>query len=299
MLAGSAVVPRLLMTWAPDYVPPTDAPGRPGWAPCNKATPAGARAVVYEHASRGGRGIVAVCDFGSATGVPHPTFRYAGWSQLTLLEDPVPRERLLADPILASVFGMLKGPPRRLSEDQGRALCALIGDVPEFKFPRAPTARERRTVMRDPWRPGGGDGGWVTEAEIENAIAAHGSAWRKLGFVSAPRTQVAINPRDRPDLLGEDVVGEIKLKATASDVAQLQRYTGWLDSHKPLRDSRWRGLLITGAAHAHPALLGAVERADHPIELWSVTRRRGVLGPRVNQLALHAAMTRLAGRRRS
>jgi len=51
--------PAMLMTWAPDYVPSTDEARDPGWIPCNKATPPDARGVVYEHTTKGGRGIVA------------------------------------------------------------------------------------------------------------------------------------------------------------------------------------------------------------------------------------------------
>ena len=282
--------PAMLMTWAPDYVPSTDEARDPGWIPCNKATPPDARGVVYEHTTKGGRGIVAVCDFGSSTGVPHPTFRYAGWAALTLLECPISRERLLADPILAPTFRNLQGPPRPLAVEQGHALQHLIGDGPPRRVPRPPTAKERRSVLTDPWRPDGVLGEWVTEAEMENHIASDPRAWRMLGFSSQPTTQHPLNRKDRPDLLGEDVVAEIKLKANANDIRQLHRYMHWLDANDPLPDGRdWRGLLITNADRADPALLAAVVAARPAVELWSCQRRLTRKGLRIRGLAATSA----------
>ena len=228
---------------------------------------------------------MAVCDFGGATGVPHPTFRYAGWAQLSMLQQPVSRESLLADPVLEAAFRNIQGPPRPLTAEQGAALQRLIGDGPPRRTPRPPTWKQRRSALTNPWRPGGFHGDWVNEAEIENHIAADPRTWRRLGFLNEPMTQKWLNPRDRPDLCGVGVVAEIKLKAAATDIAQLQRYMRSLDEHPQLGAlTRCRGLLITGHDRANPSLLAAVAEAAIPVELWSVCRGSGRSGARVRLL---------------
>jgi hypothetical protein len=92
--------------------------------------------------------------------------------------------------------------------------------------------------------------------------------WDKIGFPSAPRPQVRISPHDRPDLLADGVVGEVKRQITPKDIKQVERYLTELERSSPQVDG-WRAVLIH-AGELTPAVIAAAEESarSRQIEIW-------------------------------
>ncbi len=229
------VAPALITAWYPEHVPPYGTPSEAGWAPCLKATLPGERGIVWEPPGKGGRGIVGVLDFGEPTSVVHKTFRYAGWSELTLLDPPIDPDAIDAEiRPLFSFQGTVRGIPLEVRS----RVHSLLPSVP-VRIPPPAHARERRTMDKRPWRRA--HGRWEKEMEIELHIARRKRAWQRLFFREAPQRQRGINPKDRPDLYAPGVVAEIKLRASANDVDQIERYLRALGADEP-RSPKWTGV---------------------------------------------------------
>lgn len=227
-----------------------------------KDTETGARQVVWEGGSK--RGIIAVVDF--ALPVVRVAGIYYAWGATTMLPEPVDHDALRRVPILAErFFGSgryaLAGRAKRLPPDVARAIDRLAGGLPPQQMPEgdptnAPTDRWFGSIDIEP------------ESYFESAMLASSALQRELGFASAPDPQVTISPRDRPDLLGEGIVGEVKRRVVPKDIGQLERYLDELERSRQ-RPGGWRGVLIH-AGELSPAVVARAEKNARraQIEIW-------------------------------
>lgn len=259
---GTAPLPTQICTWMHGHIL-GDADDQGQFLYALKDTQPGDRQVVWEGGSE--RGIVAVVDFIEPVGLGVAGIYYA-WGASTSLENPVSHDALRAVPLLAErFFGSgrysLQGRAKRLSVDVAESIDSLAGGLPRPQIPTgdpadAPTNRWFGAIGLDP------------ESVFETAVLASSKLWRTIGFPSAPSPQVPISPRDRPDLLADGVVGEVKRQLAPKDVRQLERYLDELERSRPRAD-RWRGVLI----HAGLLSPAITVRADNSprstqIEIW-------------------------------
>jgi hypothetical protein len=234
-----------------------------------KATQPGDRQLVWEGGSE--RGVVAVVDFAAPVGVCAYGIYYA-WGATTMLKHPVDHTALRAVPLLnARFFGegrhFLHGRAKRLAPDIGlardiaKAIDRLAGGLPPQQTPSgdptdAPTDRWFGSLEIEP------------ECVFELAVLATPKLWSDIGFPSAPIPQVQISPRDRPDLLADGVVGEVKRIIAPKDIKQVERYLNELERSRARVDG-WRAVLIH-AGTLSPAVRASADEStrSRQIEIW-------------------------------
>ena len=239
--------------------------------PSLRGTVAGDRQVVWE--GGGGRGIIAVVDFGDPK--LHVNSRWRSWGVSTQLERRIPPVALRSDPVLAKRFsaqGMksLQGLPKRLSQEEAAALDRLAGGLPAQRLPgRLPRAGE----PVDDWF---GSIDLDPEKTFELAVHTSRYLWQRIGFPEAPVVQQRLpsrTPRDPIlifDLLASGVVGELKRSLSPENgPGQIERYLARLEQSRPA-DSPWRGKLIHGDEVLSAAVRQRLDRTTAPIEVWAV-----------------------------
>jgi hypothetical protein len=250
-------LPSALHTWQQQHIAPhgdgDTAEGQ--WLVALKGTEPGHRFVIAEAA---GRGLIAVVDFDSTAHAVGS--RYYAWGAVTYLEPPISFDRLRASAVFAESRGRdwrwIRGRPTRLSPEEGERIASLAEGLPPVRKPsRAPSRRDGVEI----WPM---TGGLPPEKALQDAVATTRRLWRHVGFPSAPEVERRISPRDRPDLIADGVVGEVKSRiGHAWGPAQLERYLYTLDRARP-EHAPWRGVLLHGEPSLAPAALSRL--ADSP-----------------------------------
>jgi hypothetical protein len=279
---AKSALPTQVVTWLTERSGYDEAdlsePALGEWLYCLKNTRPGDRQVVW--AGTHGAGIVGVVDFGATEprlredgGGKVKPGRYEAWGAYTPLAEPIPIERLQADPALAERFAgsglkALIG-PISLTEEQAVAIDRLAGGLPPAADPGAV----------DEQQAGGSWSGSRLPPEVITEVIVHdrGRVARRLGFRGKVDRQKVLGNGKRPDLwCREGVVGEVKnLVGLDWGPAQLEGYLAQCDRQWP-QQAPWKGRLIQG----QPELAGGVRRRleassdAHRIELWAVTERR-------------------------
>lgn len=263
MRIPAAPLPTQLCTWMHDNLLPGESGDEGQFLYALKATQPGDRQLVWE--GRSERGVIAVVDFAAPVGVCADGIYYA-WGATTMLPHPVDHHALRAVPLLAArFFGdgryFLHGRAKRLAPDIAEAIDLLAGGLPAPLTPSgdptdAPTDRWFGSMNIEP------------ERIFELAVLATPRLWRKIGFPSAPVPQVPISPRDRPDLLADGVVGEVKRVVAPKDIEQIERYLTELERSRPRADG-WRAVLIH-AGKLSPAVSARADQStrSRQIEIW-------------------------------
>jgi hypothetical protein len=179
--------PNQITTWMHQHIPSEDTgdDDEPWFLYALRDTVGGDRQAVWEGGG-GGRGIVAVVDFGDPK--LYVNSRWRSWGVTTMLDKPISPQMLQADPVLGPRFtppGMksLQGRPKRLSEEEGAALDRLAGGLPAQRLPqRLPRAGEPvedwfGRIELDP------------EKTFETAVYMSKHLSKRIGFPEAPLVQ--------------------------------------------------------------------------------------------------------------
>lgn len=107
---------------------------------------------------------------------------------------------------------------------------------------------------------------------MRDAIASDRHAWRKLGFTSAPATEV--RPPQSPlrmDLYGPGIIGECK--NVLSGLETLRQLDGYLGLCASGSSGAWRGHLIVSAGFTTELARAVSARED--VKLWTCRRKFG------------------------
>lgn len=233
---------------------------------CLKDTKPGDRQVVWE--ASGGRGLVAVVDFGSEART-NSAGQYERWGRLTALDPPISVDQLVADPVVGSRFKKprlsgLQGHAVRLTHDEGKAVNRLTNDLPAPDPPDDhPTGKEIEAIYS-------GKENLPPEKMIELLILEKKRLWRRLGFPERPTAQLGLENRKRPDLIAPGVVGDVKRRVRSNDgPGQVEGYVRELDRARP-EEGPWRAILIHTVDDLDNAARQRIEASEVPIQVWCV-----------------------------
>ena len=273
MKGGILSIPTQLITWHA-YNFGDDPEPRSEFLWCLKATQPGDRQIVWE--GSGGRGLIAVVDFGEPTRRLR-SGRYERWATATPLVPPISRAQLLADPMLAARLtgagaSALQGGPIRLTQEQGQAILRVAGGLPRANVPQD---KPRKQDLDDEWD-------WVGEHDLppekllEIEIADKPRLWKQLGFPTRPALQTRLPSGRRPDLLAPGIVGDVKRRVRANDgPAQIERYIDELAECRP-NEAPWRGLWSTQWRTSMRLPRRELARALYQSPCGGATKRRQV-----------------------
>lgn len=260
-------LPDLIATWQQQHVL-TEGSGDPQWLISLKGTLPGDRLIVSE---AGGRGLVLVVDFASKA--EPASGRYYSWGVCTPLRRAIGFDELrqgVFRPQRGGDLRWLRGGPKHLHEDEALRIAELAGGLPAARAPKRPP---RQSDGKEIWPA---TGGLSPERITEELVVDTARIWRQIGFPSQPQAQRHTSLEDRPDLLAESVVGEVKNQIRSDwGPPQIERYLKTLDHRRP-KAAPWHGVLI----HAERKLAESprdrlTQSQDaHRIQVWGVYRRR-------------------------
>lgn len=223
----------------------------------------GERAAVYR--TKRDQGLAGFFDF-SSRAFRHPDLGWAAFGRPAPLPREVARGELLSVDELAAVFSSLRG-RRRLPDVAAQQLATMVGAAPEWQAARVPLPDPDYEDWR--WTPARQDGDWGIEAAMRDALCAHETSWRKLGFSSVPQRETyAPGSRLRMDLYGPGVIGECKLVAGLSTLGQLDRYLAL--QRAAVQGQRWKGHIIIAFSYTDRLAAAVFERED--LQMWLCRR---------------------------
>jgi len=220
-----------------------------------KGTRPGDRFVIAEAA---GRGLVAVVDFDSTSHAVGS--RFYAWGAVTYLDPPISFELLRTERVFEERRGTdwrwIRGRPKHLTARERSRIRALAAEWPSVRKPsREPSRRDGIEI----WPM---TGGLRPEKAIQDAVASSRRLWRAVGFPSRPVVESRISPEDRPDLLTDGVVGEVKNRIGHGwGPGQMERYLKTLDRTRP-EHAPWRGVLLHGETDLTPATRERLENSE-------------------------------------
>lgn len=262
----TAPAPSSVLVWHPTELSEesTDET-RLSLATCLSTTAAGTRGVVYR--STQDQGIVGIFDYLSDA-QPHPDMGWAAYGYLRRINPFLPRAELVNDDILRPTFTVMRGrkglPPRA-----GERLLDLLPTLPNFSQATEPLPGPDEHWRWIPVRQGQD---WGVEKAMRDALARHRPSWRKIGFTTAPATEVY--PPGSPlrmDIAGPGVV--VECKVVLSGLGVLRQLDGYLALCRADSDLDWRGHIVVAAGYTTELAKAVAARPD--ISLWECHRGLG------------------------
>lgn len=181
---------------------------------CLADTGPGDRGAVYE---TGGSGVVGFYDFSGYAGRRDgQAFPFMAAGVYRPLAEPVPLDRLQQDRTLAPIFARRQGKVG-LTQEEGAALVALVGDLPAFVVMPLPEWAEEADEPFE-WEDAGTarDPGWASEHELHMKLAGTASLYKRFGFKRSPDIEIRSDDRTcRYDIISRDerIIVEVKLHA--------------------------------------------------------------------------------------
>ena len=263
----AGVLPSSLLVWHPTELPEGFGIDEEiSLASSTSTAKAGDRGLVYR--TTRDQGIVGIFDLLSDAH-RHPDMRWAAYGILRRIDPFVPRADLMRDEILRPLFSTMRG-RKNIPEDLRLRLLSRLPQLPLL----ATTHHEPIPSPDEHWEwiPSRPETDWGSEAAMRNAIASDRRAWKKLGFTSAPTTEVR-PPHStlRMDLYGPGIIGECK--NVLSGLETLRQLDGYLGLCASGSSGPWRGHLIVSAGFTTELARAVSARKD--VKLWTCRRALG------------------------
>jgi hypothetical protein len=260
---GAPPAPTQIIVWHPSELDDFS-PGGLHMSSSLSSTRAGTRGVIYR--TTADQGVVGVVDFASDA-TEHPDLGWTAYGVPQLLDEPITRAEMLADPLLRPVFAGIRGRRAVPTAASGR-LDELVRHVPARR-PAEPLPPASEVWH---WAPRRADTAWINEDAMREAIRNDARSWRRLGFTSLPgrETHPARGTRTRTDLYQLGIIGECKVVMSGLDVlSQLDGYLAHAREEHPEVD--WFGHIVLAAGYTQDLRRAVASRED--ITLWVCGRR--------------------------